>query len=358
MANPLLLLLAVLAAAVAPAGAATDGDAYLAGYAAAVLERELRLDARVEARDGVLTVHVGPLAQEDRARLVSTLGAIAGVREVVVRADAPPGLAAASPPPARALRTGFLPPGVLFAPLHASPRWPHFAATYRYYVDDRELGHVGAADFGETIPLYRGDAPLGGQWEAGIQGGVFAIFDLAAESADLINADYMGGLFATYRRGGSAALLRVLHQSSHLGDEYLLRSRVDRVNLSYELAELTLAQHLFGEALRLYGGGGGLLHREPADIDRWHVHYGVEGVSPWTLVGDHLRPVAFAHVGHADEHGWNADVSLRGGVRVDPWGVGGRQLHVLGEYFDGHSPNGQFFRRRIETVGIGLHLFF
>jgi hypothetical protein len=27
------------------------------------------------------------------------------------------------------------------------------------------------------------------------------------------------------------------------------------------------------------------------------------------------------------------------------------------EYFNGHSPNGQFYRDRIEYLGVGLHLY-
>lgn len=352
-----LYVLVLLLASLPPcaARAAARDDAYLAGYAAAVVERELGLAARVTAEDGVVTVRVGRLEAADRDRLVATLRGLPGVRDVVVREEGVPAPALAAEP---ALPdTGFLPRGLLFAPLHASPRWPHFAATYRYSLDDPELGNAGAADFGETIALWRDDGPFDGQWEAGIQAGVFSLFDLDAESLDLINADYMGGVFGAWRRAGMAAFLRVFHQSSHLGDEFLLRRRVDRVNLSYEMAEVTLSQHL-GRAIRLYAGGGGLLHREPADLDRWSIHYGTELVSPWAVLGERLRPVLFAHLGHYDEHGWNLDASLRGGVRVDPWGVGGRQLHVLAEWFDGHSPNGQFFVRRIETVGAGLHLFF
>jgi hypothetical protein len=34
---------------------------------------------------------------------------------------------------------------------------------------------------------------------------------------------------------------RVLHQSSHLGDEFLLRNRTTRINLSYEALDLLLS---------------------------------------------------------------------------------------------------------------------
>ena len=53
------------------------------------------------------------------------------------------------------LHTGFLPGGLLFQPLIADPRWPHFAAAYQYYLHDRTLRHAGAVSFGETFTLYR-----------------------------------------------------------------------------------------------------------------------------------------------------------------------------------------------------------
>jgi hypothetical protein len=354
------VLLLLLAAVLPPSTRGAD-DAFLTGYAAAVLERELALPGTVAVRDGVVTVRTRPLAAADRDRLVATLESVPGVRDVVVRElEAPAGLPSADvEPTAVPVRppSRFLPRGMLFAPLHASPRWPHFAATYRYSVDDDELGNVGAADFGETIPLYRAAARAGGEWEAGIQAGVFSIFDLDAESADLVNADYMVAGFGAYRRGRLSGIARVWHQSSHLGDEFLLRNRVERINLSYEAADATLS-YLVLDPLRLYAGGGGLFHREPATLEPWLAHWGAELVSPRRTPGGVLRPVLYANFESQEEHAWSVDVSLRGGVRVEGWDIGDRQLHLLAEWFDGHSPNGQFFRRRIETVGLGLHLFF
>ena len=37
-----------------------------------------------------------------------------------------------------------------------------------------------------------------GWWEVGVQAGVFAFFDLDAESTDLVNADYLVGVPLSY----------------------------------------------------------------------------------------------------------------------------------------------------------------
>jgi hypothetical protein len=33
-------------------------------------------------------------------------------------------------------------------------------------------------------------------------------------------------------------------------------------------------------------------------------------------------------------------------------------VQLLQEYFSGHSPNGQFFREKIEYFGLGAHVHF
>ena len=79
-------------------------------------------------------------------------------------------------------------------------------------------------------------------------------------SNDLVNADYRFGLMTGYRTGRLSGSLRLYHQSSHLGDEFVLNSQVNRLNLSYEELDLKLS---FDAAswLRLYGGWGLLVRR-------------------------------------------------------------------------------------------------
>lgn len=73
-------------------------------------------------------------------------------------------------------------------------------------------------------------------------GVVFSQFNLDASSADLLNADYLVGPMLTYRRGPWSARFRIYHQSSHLGDEFLL---------NYGLANGVQRQNLIIEALDL-----------------------------------------------------------------------------------------------------------
>ena len=109
---------------------------------------------------------------------------------------------------------GFLPGGHLFEPLIADPRWPRFSMGYRYF--PQEGRHVGAANFGESIALYRTRGPAAALGESGFQAGVFSIFDLSAPSSDPVNTDFFAALQASYRANDLSTMFRIFHQSSHL----------------------------------------------------------------------------------------------------------------------------------------------
>jgi hypothetical protein len=354
--------------------AAIPDDAFVAGYATAVLEREFNVRApSLHVREGLITVTAEDLAGANREEVLRRLSSIRGVLRVVVLSADPaspdPASTIALQPPAAdrgpgnvgatsdPLPVGWLPEGHLFSPLLADPRWPHFSASYQYYPNDTNVRSVGAVSFGETIPLYRTAAPMMGQVELGLQAGVFAVFDLEAKSKDLLNADYFVAALAAYRTGNVSALARLFHQSSHLGDEFLLRTRVERVNLSYEGVDLKLSYD-FPFGFRLYGGGRVLFDQEPSDLKPWATQGGVEFRSPQTFWGGRIRPVAALDVQNHQENGWRTDVSARAGIQFESLRVLGRNLQLLVHYFNGYSPNGQFYKQKIEYVGLGVHFHF
>ncbi len=244
----------------------------------------------------------------------------------------------------------------MFEPLIADPRWPRFSGSYQAYLDDDALEGVAAASFGETFPLVRSPDHAWGEWEIAFQAGVFSVFDLDSASFDLVNSDFLVGLSASHHFGDFTTMLRVFHQSSHLGDEFLLSNQVDRVNLSFEVLDLLIAFEPWSW-LRLYGGGGLLLHREPR-LDRGLLQSGVELTSPVAYVGGYLRPVAALDVQNREENNWKPDLSMRAGVQIEHPALENRRLQILGEFYDGRSPNGQFLERSIRTVGVGLFLGF
>lgn len=385
-------ILAVMLLSTSIASAAITEDSYIAGYAAGILRHGFKVEIpTLIVRDGIITIPASQLSPDNRGPIVQALAQIPGVTAVTVAEggtdqvaqrdafkpiqqsaaatqgtekavaaeEAPSeGIPAAGP---SVLATGMLPQGHLFKPLLADPRWAHFSASYRNYVGNNIDGNNnGAVSFGETIPFYRGNfGQSTAQWEVGLQAAVFSDFNLGAPSADLINTDFIASAYGSVRSGNLSGFGRVYHQSSHLGDEFLLRKLTDleRINLSYEGADLRLSYELpYG--LRVYGGGGGIFHKEPSTIKPWSIQYGVEFRSPWRIEMLALRPILAVDLKNHQQNDWNADVSARAGVQLDHFQAFSRKLLFLVEYFHGNSPTGQFFRQRVDYLGIGAHYHF
>lgn len=342
--------------------AAPADDGYIAGYAAAILQREFALTApSLRVQQGVITIDAADLGDVDQAAVLAQLERIPGVARVEVRPAGAPAPPVAAPPAARRPRVapdqqvGLFPGDVLFKPLIADPRWPHFSAAWQHYFGDPQFTDAGAVSFGESFAIYR--AKLGPTWwEIGLHAGVFSIFDLNAASFDLVNADYMVGIPLSFRYEDLSMQLRVFHQSSHLGDEFLLRTRTHRVNLSYESVDFKLSYDLRA-LLRMYAGAGYLFRRDPSTLDPWSIQYGVELTSPWPAPPSRWRPIAAVDIQHRQENDWTADVSARAGIEIDGVLLT-RKLQFLLEYFNGHSPNGQFYRDRVQYLGLGTHFHF
>jgi len=216
---------------------------------------------------------------------------------------------------------------------------------------------VAAPNIGGTFSLYRWAPSGGAQWEVGLQAGVFSLFDLNATSNDLLNADYSLAIFSGFRKGPLAGLLRVNHQSSHLGDEFVLKSTVARVELAYDQLDLKLSYDLF-EWLRLYGGGGVFLRSSPADLGRVSTQFGLELTSPSTYWNGRLRPVAYADFQINERTQWSVARSLMTGVQFENLRLDGRTVQLLLEYFGGPSPDGQFFTQHVQWFGVGIHFYF
>jgi hypothetical protein len=145
------------------------------------------------------------------------------------------------------------------------------------------------------------------------------------------------------------------HQSSHLGDEFLLRDEPERLNLAFESLELILSQAI--GPFRVYAGGETLFNRDPDDLDPLLAHAGAE-----LRVGPKGRRslVAAADVKSSEQQDWKPAWSGRAGVEFG-WGRDPehppRVLRLLFELYNGPSPYGQVYREQIRYWGCGLHLF-
>ena len=249
----------------------------------------------------------------------------------------------------------------IFCPVLADPKEPRtfvsfLRGTFRSLDDPAGKGtNIGSVGLGDTFGLLRWGGPSQGEGvQLDVIGSIFAQFDLGTESNDLINADYIVGLPLTFRRSGFSTRVRIYHQSSHLGDEYLLRGEaIERENLSFESVDFLLSQEI--GPLRVYAGGERVFRREPDTVAAKLFHGGGElrtgRAGPLQMVGG-------VDLKATERHDWSPAVSGRVGLewlRSGPSGHPGRLVMLMLEMYQGPSPYGQFFQDDISYVGFGLH---
>lgn len=340
------------------------GDDFIRGYAAALAEHHFRTSIEsFRVSEGIIYLKTLNVSEDEQHEILKAFSGIQGVHRVEILQD--DGTVreideeTKQPDPEFELKLPeLLPADHLFLPLIADPRWPHFSAAYQRYVNNDDLKNVAATSFGESIVIYRFKGPWNSIMEFGIQAGVFAIFDLDAQSLDLINADYFIGIPLAFRKGNFSNMTRIFHQSSHLGDEYLLRGQAEkRVNLSYEAVNNVFSYNL-PLGFRIYAGGDYIFHKEPSDLEPWATQAGMEYRSTKTWLDGSLRPVAAIDLQNREESSWDTDTSVRAGVQFENPNFLSRKMQLLFEYYNGKSPNGQFYERTIKLYGLGLHFFF
>src|ERR1051325_937282 len=246
--------------------------------------------------------------------------------------------------------------GAAFRPLLADPKEPQFFAAYLWERSPRLAPRLGSVGFGQTIGV-----ATAGAWHVAIAAAAFSQFNLARPTADLMNTDYRVGLPVTYRHAGLTTRVQLYHQSSHLGDEYMVHANAQRVDLTFEAAELLVSEQL--AAWRGYGGGGDVFMHSPADLKPGVLHGGVEYRQPGVLV--HLGRLATGRVVAAldaksfQDRGWTVGWSAITGLELgDPRvrGGAGWRWSLLLRAYTGPAPYGEFFRDRVASLGVGLGL--
>lgn len=352
----------VLQLAAAPAIADERDDQYLRGYISAVLVRELgwaSSDFSVRVQDGLVTLELfrgDDQKERDAARILTDVPKMEGLN--IVRSPAAPHPVEVVV--AETLGVGpesvTLPAGDPFWPLIADPKEPRFFVSARRYKTPSTTVNIAAVGYGESFGLYRKEGiRRRDALQVSVAGGLFAQFNLDAASFDLINADYMIGIPITYRRGDFSMRLRFYHQSSHLGDEFLLNTNPDRVNLSYESLEAIFSYDW--RQWRGYVGGEYLVHREPEDLDpaMWHAGAEFRGETPVLGTG---RWIGGLDLKSYEEHDWSVNTSLKVGWEFGKPGPGRRHMRWLFEVYKGFSPHGQFYNDRIRYLGTSINLGF
>ncbi len=286
------------------------------------------------------------------------LWASAAVADEIGTPAIPPVSETAPPASVTPPASEFLPRHALFAPLLADPRWPQFSAVYESWGGRDGLRDVAAVSFGDSLPLFQQNA-WGSRWEIGIKPAVYAILDVDSDPKSLVNADYRVGIPLSWRNGDWSAFVEAYHQSSHLGDQYVLDHPVQRIEVSYEAFNLMGSRFLWDRTIRLYAGGQYLVDREPSALKAFTVQGGAEWRSPVTFIAGTIRPFAAVDVQATQTTNWQSQISTRAGVELQ-----GKSdsytLQVSVDWYRGRNLNGQFYftSETEDILGLGLHAYF
>jgi hypothetical protein len=252
----------------------------------------------------------------------------------------------------------FLPDDDLFAPPMADPHEPHMVLALRR---DRFIGApfvTNAADATITTGLVEAGGHFGilgrrrdggcNGFQAGILGGVSGQFNMSTPHHDLMTTDFIAGAQVSARKGAFSIRLRGYHQSSHYGDELLLRTPpANPKEFGFEAIDALVS--IEASALRIYGGGG-FLDFAFGDPDTAMAQAGIELRKRSDDGG--FRPVAGVDLAALDARDWGLTTSIAAGFEwTSPSAI--RRLRGQVVFLDGFTPHGQnIFVQKMRGVGL------
>jgi Protein of unknown function (DUF1207) len=268
-----------------------------------------------------------------------------------------------------------LPDNDVFRPLLADQREARFYADYRWIrfknssnvLSEGQGRYISAAlvGFGGAFGIWGMRQPHGCDGlQLSLFGAVFAQFNLDTPSFDLLNADYLVGPELTFRRGRWSGRVRLYHQSSHLGDEFLLNygiaHGVQRQDLSFEIADAFVSVE--DAWWRVYLGAGlVVLSSSQPDLASTpaFLQWGFELRGPvWAWLNrTSLRPVLGGNFSSVQATSWTPSASVNAGLEwASPRGA--HRARVLLEYQRASMPFSQFFFERTQNFGAQLQFEF
>lgn len=247
----------------------------------------------------------------------------------------------------------FFPARALLPRLVAAPREPATAAKLVFPLQSpSRFGEVaeGEADLGISVPvLLLAGTPPGDVIVLGVEGGVFARFNLESKERDLITSDWVFMLPLVVHRNRHWFQVRYFHTSAHLGDEYLERFDVKRIPYARDALEAT--GYLSAAArLGFYVGTRWSFRVDPPEHKRWVLRAGAE----FEESGERsVRAFIAGDTEFDQQYGWDPRVNIQAGVRV--YAPRDRPaIRIVVELLTGPSPQGQFGGAHTSHVSLGI----
>ena len=239
----------------------------------------------------------------------------------------------------------------IFHRLLADPRQVQTSARY-YQQSGDDLADIA---LGNSWGMVRWDGPSLGGWRLqwNVEGMAYTRFRLGGGINEFQTIDFFGNLPLEARSGIYSGKLVLFHESSHLGDDYIRRTGDLGTRYSVEGWSL-IASVEPHPLLRLYGGGGDLLHSVPAGQGGM-LQFGLELRTPdFNTATRYPKHLYLAEdVRWFDRVEWNPTANTEIGIRITYSGVI-RSLRVHVGNLRGHSEFGQFYKRTENYVNLGI----
>lgn len=251
-----------------------------------------------------------------------------------------------------------LPSGTLLQPVTLDPHAPQISGSILSYSVRGESGQklYSPLNIGFQRMLLRWQDAAGRDLEFGIEFGIHSQHSVVdageAYLGGLQNIDYRIGGVIHHRRGERCYKLLLFHQSSHLGDDYIIRNEITRPTpntLNYE--QLSLTRDTQRGHLRTYVGFG--YNISPHTVrERIMLQGGYFLNKP---IG-HLMNITWVHGTHVkifEENEYRPNVKTALGIEVqfDP----DNPVKFLVEYYNGHLPYSTLEYQLVQLLGVGVY---
>lgn len=276
-----------------------------------------------------------------------------------LHAQSPPGIRTFEHNPSTGRDSFQLFPGkTLFRPYLANPRTPRFGISF-FSVSGEEIPLSGTSrveiDLGGTFEIVR----FWRHWQVDLGLGFVGWFD-RDRSLDNIGWDGIYSLSLSRRLDARSALrFQFLHDSSHRGDEFVIRARDkarrpkigERIDYTREELNIGYRRDLTGRLGWYAEGGWGILLNNDDLQEHGRLQTGLEfrDTLPDWFRG--LGWYAALDLESFQENDWNLDTTLESGFTL----TRGEGTWRLGfEYHSGRVPIGEFFLAEEDYISFGL----
>jgi hypothetical protein len=241
-----------------------------------------------------------------------------------------------------------------FPTMLAQPHILGYSLGYR--TSDKVFKSSIPVSIGDQFSLFQIKMLSYGHLYLGIEACVWAIFDARAKSLSLINSDYFVSLPLTYINDRFSARLRIFHESSHLGDEFLLENpHTLRLNPSMEVIDLSLGYEPLHRLQVFLGCSRILRSDESFRVKPITVYYGFNYFFDFAKI--HIFkvdafPYLAAYFKNDENTHWGVDTSVVVGYQWDK--SYGRKLRLYFMGHKGYSAEGQFAKRKSKYFSLNL----